>query len=111
MQMRVWETKDAYLRAHIKGGGGIGYRKYTPLYEKGIKNVQNKSMETTHKKKTIHYGLPTLKKVVMGKLARCREFARFVITMCVPWKCTDVASRWRCKIYANPVIWVACTLG
>ena len=33
-------------------GGGIGYetcagRKYTPLYRKGIKKGQNKSMETT----------------------------------------------------------------
>ena len=43
--------KNDTLGAQNVGGGGIGQeicagRKYTPLYEKGIKKVKNKSMET-----------------------------------------------------------------
>ena len=37
--------------AHEMEGKGEVFslvRKYTPLYEKGIKKTQNKSMETTH---------------------------------------------------------------
>ena len=32
-----------------RGGGGnwLDHQKYTPLYEKGIKKTENKSMETT----------------------------------------------------------------
>ena len=34
-----------------EGGGGGGkwldHQQYTPLYEKGIKKIENKSMETT----------------------------------------------------------------
>ena len=42
----VWALKIT------KGGGSGGsnqldYREYTPLYEKGIKKTENKSMETT----------------------------------------------------------------
>ena len=37
-----------------RGGGGkfILFCKYTPLYEKGIKKTENKSMETTVLNKT-----------------------------------------------------------
>ena len=47
-------TKEQRILWALKmwGGGGIGYETcvvcyYTPLYEKGIKKTQNKSMETT----------------------------------------------------------------
>ena len=47
----------------IKGGGGGGgnpldHWEYTPLYEKGIKKTENKSMETTAISQIINIKFP-----------------------------------------------------
>ena len=45
------ESNMCGVRNSVGWGGGkdrVGGRQYTPLYKKGIKKTQNKSMETTN---------------------------------------------------------------
>ena len=83
----MWETKEKYWSAYI-GGVGDSVRiylvwKYTPLYEKGIKKDQSKSMETTNN--CCNYICNNLEKGTKIKYARMRPIG--TMNQCrLPWK-------------------------
>ena len=48
-KMVVWALEMSEMKREWGVGGGRGSCKYTPLYKKGIKENQNKPVETTKK--------------------------------------------------------------